>query len=80
VRVSEPLSGDIAAFSRDEDVFHLMVVVEQHSRKLVVYATGNGARDVRAGPMSGLQDAPREWQPQAGNPSFLGFYRWKEWP
>ena len=83
VRVREPQSGDIAAFAPEkhdgEDVFHLMLVVQKHSRQLVVYATGNGPRDVRAGPMSGLQDAPKEWQPQASNPAFLGFYRWKEW-
>ena len=79
VRVDEPRSGDLAAFARDEEVFHLMLVVHKHSRTLVVYATGNGPRDVRAGPLAGLQDAPKEWQAQASNPAFLGFYRWKEW-
>ena len=47
--------------------------------KLIVYATGSGARDVRAGPLGALADAPQEWQAQASNPAFLGFFRWKEW-
>lgn len=84
VRVREPRTGDIAAFvrekdAREDDAFHLMLVVDKHSRKLVVYATGNGARDVRAGPLNGLEEAPKEWQPQASNPAFLGYFRWKEW-
>jgi uncharacterized protein YfaT (DUF1175 family) len=79
VRVSEPRSGDIAAFTRGDDVFHLMLVAERHAQKLVVYATGNDARDVRAGPLSALAEAPQEWQPRADNSAFLGFFRWKEW-
>ncbi len=79
-RVASPRSGDLAAFYRGDDVYHLMLFVEDHGKKIVVYATGNGPRDVRAGRFESLaREAPREWQPTSDNPAFLGFYRWKEW-
>ncbi len=80
-------SGDLVAFRqpREEgDAFHLMLVVtpadKAHLEPYVVYHPGEKDSAVRVGTLSELtRDAPGEWRPTAANPSFLGFFRFKEW-
>lgn len=81
-------SGDVIAFRQpreDGDAFHLMMVVapadRAHVEAHVVYHPGEAGAKVRVGRLSELtRDAPGEWRPVAGNPSFLGVFRFKEWP
>lgn len=80
-------TGDVLAFrqSRDSgDVFHLMLVVapsdKAHGEIHVVYHPGEKDAPVRVGRLSELmREAPGEWRPVPENPSFLGFFRFKEW-
>lgn len=80
-------TGDVLAFRQsreDGDVFHLMVVVvppdRAHGEVHVVYHPGEKDAAVRVGRLSELlREAPSEWRPAQQNPSFLGFYRFKEW-
>ncbi len=80
-------TGDVLAFrqARDSgDVFHLMLVVapvdRAHGEIHVVYHPGEKDAPVRVGRLSELmRDAPGEWRPLPENPSFLGFFRFKEW-
>ncbi len=80
-------SGDLVGFRqpREEgDAFHLMLVVtpadKAHLEPYVVYHPGEKDSAVRVGTLSELaRDAPGEWRPIAANPSFLGFFRFKEW-
>jgi uncharacterized protein len=80
-------SGDVLAFRQvreSGDVFHLMLVVapadRAHAETHVVYHPGEKDAPVRVGRLSDLmRDAPGEWRPAPENPSFLGFFRFKEW-
>ena len=80
-------TGDVLAFRQPRDsgdVFHLMLVVapsdKAHGEIYVVYHPGEKDAPVRAGRMSELmREAPGEWRPVPENPSFLGFFRFKEW-
>ncbi|MCU0701445.1 MAG: DUF1175 domain-containing protein [Myxococcaceae bacterium] len=81
-------TGDVLAFRQPResgDVFHLMLVVapadRAHGEVHVVYHPGEKDAPVRAGRLSELtRDAPGEWRPVPQNPSFLGVFRFKEWP
>ncbi len=81
-------SGDLIAFRQPResgDMFHLMLVVtpadKAHVEPFVVYHPGEADAAVRVGRLSELtRGAPGEWRPIAANPSFLGFFRFKEWP
>lgn len=80
-------TGDVLAFRQPRDsgdVFHLMLVLapadKAHGEIHVVYHPGEKGAPVRAGRLSELmKDAPGEWRPVPGNPSFLGVFRFKEW-
>ena len=80
-------SGDLVAYRQggaDDPVYHLMIVVAPedpaHTGPLVVYHPGSPGLGVRAGRLDDLaREAPEEWRPSSDNPSFLGFYRFKEW-
>ena len=77
-------SGDVLAFTTGDHGYHLMLYVRGEDRArtpaLVVYSPGDGSSEVRVGELRALQhEAPAEWRPVAGNPRFLGFYRFKEW-
>jgi len=80
-------SGDLVAYRQggaDDPVYHLMIVVATedpaHAGPLVVYHPGSPGAAVRAGRLDDLaREAPEEWRPSPDNPSFLGFYRFKEW-
>ncbi|MEW5849317.1 MAG: DUF1175 family protein [Myxococcota bacterium] len=84
-------TGDLLAFRQVASgvdafaaPFHLMIVVRptgaDRHQLLVVYHSGDPEKGMRAGALRNLvRDAPREWIPSADNPSFLGFYRFKEW-
>lgn len=80
-------TGDVAAFRQPRDsgdVFHLMLVVASrdpaHAELHVVYHPGEKDAPVRAGKLSELmREAPGEWRPVPQNPSFIGFFRFKEW-
>lgn len=86
--VALALTGDLLAFRQprlEGDSFHLMVVVRPddpaHGRPHVVYHPGSPGAAVRAGPLDELlAQAPAEWRPSPSNPSFLGVFRFKEWP
>lgn len=84
-------TGDVLAFRQAQsgvDAFaapyHLMMVVRPEGadrhQLVVVYHTGDAHHGVRAGSLREyLKTAPAEWLPDENNPSFLGFYRFKEW-
>lgn len=80
-------SGDLVAFRQPRDsgdVFHLMILVtaadKAHLEPYVVYHPGEPGAEVRVGRLSELtREAPGEWRPVPNNPSFLGFFRFKEW-
>jgi len=79
-------SGDLLAFRRGEmgaEIFHLMLVIRDRDPAhgaYVLYHPGEPGAALRGGPLEALAgSAPPEWQPSASNPSFLGFYRFKEW-
>lgn len=80
-------TGDVVAFRQPQpsgDAFHLMLVVapadRAHGAIHVVYHPGEAGAAVRVGRLDELmQDAPGEWRPVPQNPSFLGFFRFKEW-
>ena len=79
-------SGDLVAFRQGElgeEVFHLMLVVSSGDPAhgaLVIYHPGAKGAALRGGALDSLQtSAPFEWRPLASNPSFLGFYRFKDW-
>jgi uncharacterized protein YfaT (DUF1175 family) len=80
-------SGDVVAFRQareDGDAFHLMLVVapqdKAHGDLHVVYHPGEKGASGRLGRLRDLAtQAPLEWRPVASNPSFLGFFRFKEW-
>jgi uncharacterized protein len=81
---AELRSGDLLAFRRPSEdgppVYHLMLVVRGAGPALVVYHTGSPQGSVRFGRLDRLAaEAPAEWQPDPGNPAFLGYYRFKEW-
>lgn len=83
----EVKTGDVLAFRQPRDsgdVFHLMLVVapsdKAHGEIHVVYHPGEKDAPVRVGRLSELvREAPGEWRPVPENPSFLGFFRFKEW-
>jgi hypothetical protein len=51
-----------------------------HTPARVIYHPGEPGADVRTGLLDELsRDAPAEWRPETTNPSFLGFFRFKEW-
>lgn len=87
VRKAGLKTGDLLAFRQPResgDVFHLMLVVAPgdrgHAEVHVVYHPGEPDAPVRVGRLSELtKDAPGEWRPVPENPSFLGFFRFKEW-
>lgn len=81
-------TGDILAFRqrRNDDadaVYHLMLAVvpaNSVDEGWIVYHPGDPSADVRAGSLrTYAQEAPREWQPVAANPAFLGYFRFKDW-
>ena len=80
-------SGDVLAFRQPRDsgdAFHLMILVapadKAHLEPYVVYHPGEPGASVRVGRLSELtREAPGEWRPVPQNPSFLGFFRFKEW-
>ena len=80
-------SGDLVAFRQAResgDAFHLMILVtpadKAHLEPHVVYHPGEPGAAVRVGRLSELtREAPGEWRPVPTNPSFLGFFRFKEW-
>ncbi|MBE2253981.1 MAG: DUF1175 family protein [Myxococcus sp.] len=86
-RAASVKSGDVLAFRQERDsgdVFHLMLVVapadRAHAELHVVYHPGEKDAPVRVGRLSELmRDAPGAWRPVPQNPSFLGFFRFKEW-
>ncbi|OGQ26374.1 MAG: hypothetical protein A2138_19720 [Deltaproteobacteria bacterium RBG_16_71_12] len=78
-------SGDLLAFSGEradgEVVWHLMlaVVPAPGTEARVVYHPGEAGARVRTGTLAALEhDAPFEWRPTPENPSFLGFFRFRD--
>lgn len=79
-------SGDLVAFRHGElgaEVFHLMLVIRERDPAhgaYVLYHPGSPGAALRGGSLDALAAAaPAEWRPDASNPSFLGYYRFKEW-
>lgn len=79
-------SGDLVAFRHGEpgaEVFHLMLVVRDADPAhgaYVLYHPGEPGAALRGGSLRELSTlAPMEWRPLPENPSFLGYYRFKEW-
>lgn len=78
-------SGDLLAFRSErgdgEVVWHLMlaVVPAPGVAARVVYHPGEPGARVRTGELAALErDAPLEWRPTPDNPSFLGFFRFRQ--
>jgi len=84
---AELRTGDLLAFRQahggdGEEVWHLMLVVRPTAQAapFVIYHPGEKGAALRSGSLEDLlRSAPSEWRPSADNPSFLGFYRFKEW-
>jgi len=80
VRVAEP--GDLLFYRQfgQSSPWHSMIVVEAGPQARVVYDTGPSqghAGELRRVALSDLLDHPEpQWRPVAGNPNFLGVYRW----
>ncbi len=82
-------SGDLVAFRQQRGptaapVYHLMLIVRPadpaHDDAYVVYHPGEPGAAVRFGSLPSLvREAPHEWRPVPENPSFLGFFRLREW-
>lgn len=78
-------SGDVLAFRSEradgEVVWHLMlaVVPAPGTGARVVYHPGEAGARVRTGALAALErEAPLEWRPTPSNPSFLGFFRYRD--
>ncbi|MCC7075373.1 MAG: DUF1175 family protein [Deltaproteobacteria bacterium] len=78
-------SGDLLAFRSEradgEVVWHLMlaVVPAPGTGARVVYHPGEPGARVRTGALAALErEAPLEWRPTPNNPSFLGFFRYRD--
>ena len=78
-------SGDVLAFRSErgdgEVVWHLMlaVVPAPGTEARVVYHPGEPGARVRTGSLAALtREAPLEWRPTVDNPSFLGFFRFRD--
>jgi len=80
VRQAEP--GDLLFYRQFEQSspWHSMIVTRIGGRAAVVYDTGEDhgkAGELRRVALAELLDHPQpQWRPVAGNPNFLGVYRW----
>ncbi len=82
-------TGDLLAFFNPEkprtDAWHLMVLLKPPGaapgRVLAVWHNGASGADaaVRKVWLDDLETGPPEWRPSAGNPRFLGTFRWNGW-
>jgi hypothetical protein len=79
-RQAEP--GDLLFYRQfgQSSPWHSMIVTHAGSQAAVVYDTGEdhgAAGELRRVALSELLDHPQpQWRPVAGNPNFLGVYRW----
>jgi len=80
VRQAEP--GDLLFYRQfgQSSPWHSMIVTRIGGQPAVVYDTGEdhgNAGELRRVVLTELLDHPRpQWRPVAGNPNFLGVYRW----
>ena len=80
--VRQALPGDLLFYRQfgQSSPWHSMIVTRMGADAAVVYDTGedNGkAGELRRVVLSELLDHPQpQWRPLAGNPNFLGVYRW----
>jgi uncharacterized protein YfaT (DUF1175 family) len=80
--VREALPGDLLFFRQfgQSSPWHSMIVIRSSANAEVVYDTGpdhDQPGQLRRVLLSELLDHPQpQWRPLAGNPNFLGVYRW----
>ena len=80
--VRQAQAGDLLFYRQfgQSSPWHSMIVTRIGEQPGVVYDTGSGrgkAGELRRVSMAELLDHPQpQWRPVAGNPNFLGVYRW----
>jgi uncharacterized protein YfaT (DUF1175 family) len=80
--VRQALPGDLLFYSQfgQSSPWHSMIVTRAGSSAEVVYHTGpdhGEPGELRRVTLAELEDHPQpQWRPIAGNPNFLGVYRW----
>jgi uncharacterized protein YfaT (DUF1175 family) len=80
--VRQALPGDLLFYRQfgQSSPWHSMIVMRLGPEVLVVYDTGEDhgkAGELRRVALAELLDHPQpQWRPVAGNPNFLGVYRW----